>query len=189
LNAARIPDGAVVAVIGAGGVGLNVVQGAVLARAARIIAVDRLAAPLEVARMLGATDTVQPSGKTADAIRELTGGRGADYVFDTVGSPNTLTDAIVSARKGGTVVVTGLSRLDAQGTVRMYPFVMHEKRLVGSVYGSGNPLTDIERLIELYRAGRLRLTELATRTYTLVQINEALAALASGAPGRGVVVF
>jgi len=189
LNAARIPDGAVVAVIGAGGVGLNVVQGAVLARAARIIAVDRLAAPLEVARTLGATDTVQPSGKTADAIRELTGGRGADYVFDTVGSPNTLTDAIVSACKGGTVVVTGLSRLDAQGTVRMYPFVMHEKRLVGSVYGSGNPLTDIERLIELYRAGRLRLTELATRTYTLVQINEALAALASGAPGRGVVVF
>ena len=187
-NAAKIPPGAVVAVIGAGGVGLNVVQGARLAGAARIIALDREAAPLEVARTLGATDLVQPTGKIPDAVRELTGGRGADYVFDTVGSPATLTDAILSARKGGTIVITGLSRIDAQGSIRLYPFVMQEKRLVGSVYGSGNPLQDIARLVELYQHGGLKLDELATRSYPLDQVNEALAALGRGDGGRGVLL-
>ena len=86
-NAAKIPSGAVVAVIGAGGVGLNVVQGAVLAGASRVIAIDREAAPLAVASSLGATDIVQPTGKTSEAVRALTNGRGADYVFDTVGTP------------------------------------------------------------------------------------------------------
>ena len=187
-NAAKLPKGAVVAVIGAGGVGVNVVQGAVLASAGQIIAVDREAAPLNIARTLGATDIVQPSGKTSDAIRELTDGRGADYVFDTVGNPATLTDAITSARKGGTIVVTGLSRIDAQGTIRMYPFVMQEKRLVGSVYGSGDPLQDIAHLVDLYQRGQLKLDELATRTYALDQVNDALAALARGEGGRGVVL-
>lgn len=186
-NAAHLPERAVVAVIGAGGVGVSVVQGAVLAGASTVIAVDREAAPLDVARRLGATHAIQPSGKTADAVRELTGGRGAEYVFDTVGSPATLTDAILSARKGGTVVITGLSRLDAQGAIRLYPFVMQEKRLIGSVYGSGDPLRDIERLVQLHQDGRLKLEELATRRYPLSQINEALEALASGAGGRGVI--
>ena len=186
-NAARLPEGAVVAVIGAGGVGVNVVQGAVLAGASTIIAVDREPGPLEVATRLGATHAVLPTGKTSDAIRGLTGGRGAQYVFDTVGSPATLTDAVVSARKGGTVVITGLSRLDAQGTLRLYPFVMQEKRVVGSVYGSGDPLRDIERLVKLHRDGRLKLEELTTRRYPLEQVNDALQALARGIGGRGVI--
>jgi Zn-dependent alcohol dehydrogenase len=188
-NAAKIPTGAVVAVIGAGGVGVNVVQGAVLGGASRVIAIDRESAPLKVASSVGATDVIQPTGKTADAVRALTNGRGADYVFDTVGNPATLTDAITSARKGGTVVLTGLSRLDAQGGVRMYPFVMQEKRLIGSVYGSGNPLDDIARLVNLYRDGRLKLNELTTRTYRLEQVNDALAALGRGDGGRGVLLF
>jgi S-(hydroxymethyl)glutathione dehydrogenase/alcohol dehydrogenase len=150
--------------------------------------VDREAAPLSVARALGATDVVTPTGKTADAIRELTDGRGADFVFDTVGTAATLTDAILSARKGGTIVVTGLARLDTQGSVRLYPFVMHEKRLVGSVYGSGDPLKDIEHLVGLYQGGQLKLDELATRTYALDQINEALSALGRGEGGRGVIL-
>ena len=187
VNSARVPNGAIVAVIGAGGVGVNVIQGAVLAGAAVIIAVDREAGPLEVARQLGATHTVQPSGKTPAAVKELTGGRGAQFVFDTVGSPATLTDAVMSARKGGTIVITGLSRLDAQGVIRLYPFVMQEKRVLGSVYGSGNPLVDIERLVKLHQDGRLKLEELATREYRLEQVNEALAALARGEGGRGVI--
>jgi S-(hydroxymethyl)glutathione dehydrogenase/alcohol dehydrogenase len=186
-NAAKVPPGAIVAVIGAGGVGVNVIQGAVLAGASMVIAVDREAAPLAIARQLGATHVVQPSGKTADAVKELTAGRGAEFVFDTVGSPATLTDAILSARKGGTVVITGLSRIDAQGTVRLYPFVMHEKRLIGSVYGSGDPLKDIERLVKLHQAGELKLDELTTRRYRLDQVNEALTALARGEGGRGVL--
>lgn len=188
-NAAKVPAGAVVAIIGAGGVGLNVVQGAVLAGASRIIAVDRQAAPLAVARSLGATDVAQPAGSAADAIKELTGGRGAHYVFDTVGTSATLTDAIGAARKGGTIVLTGLSRVDGQGAIPMFPFVMHEKHLIGSVYGSGTPLQDIERLIALHQQGRLKLGELATRSYALEQINEALAALAAGEGGRGVITF
>ena len=186
-NAARLPKGAVVAVIGAGGVGINVIQGAVLAGASKVIAIDREAAPLELAKRMGATHTVRPTGKTADAVKELTDGRGAEYVFDTVGSPATLTDAVVSARKGGTVVITGLSRLDAQAALRLYPFVMHEKRLMGSVYGSADPLRDIERLVKLHVAGTLNLEQLMTRRYQLDDINDALEALSRGAGGRGVV--
>jgi S-(hydroxymethyl)glutathione dehydrogenase/alcohol dehydrogenase len=188
-NAARVPAGSVVAVIGAGGVGLNVIQGAALAACARIIAVDRLEKPLAMAKTLGATDVVQPVDGASETVRHLTGGRGADFVFDTVGTPGSLTDAIASARKGGTIVLTGLSRLDAQGSVPMFPFVMHEKRLIGSVYGSGNPLADIVRLVTLHRDGKLKLQELATRTYPLDGINEAFAALARGDGGRGIVAF
>jgi S-(hydroxymethyl)glutathione dehydrogenase/alcohol dehydrogenase len=187
-NAAKMPPGRVVAVIGAGGVGVNVVQGAVLAGAARIIAVDREPGPLELAHRLGATDIVRPSGRISDAVKELTDGRGAEFVFDTVGSPATLTDAILSARKGGTVVITGLSRIDAEGALRLYPFVMHEKRVIGSVYGSGDPRRDIGRLVDLHLAGRIRLGEIATRTYSLAAVNDALAALARGEGGRGVIV-
>ena len=186
-NAARLPKGAIVAVIGAGGVGVNVIQGAAMAGASTIIAVDREAAPLAIAKLLGATHLVQPMGKTADAVKELTDGRGAEFVFDTVGSPATLTDALLSTRKGGTVVITGLSRIDAQGALRLYPFVMQEKRLIGSVYGSGNPLTDIERLVKLHQSGGLKLDELTTRRYRLDEVNEALAALARGEGGRGVI--
>ena len=92
-------------------------------------------------------------------------------------------------RKGGTVVLTGLSRADSQGTIAMFPFVMQEKRLIGSVYGSGRPATDIPRLVQLFQEGRLKLRELVARTYALPAINDALAALESADGGRGVVVW
>jgi S-(hydroxymethyl)glutathione dehydrogenase / alcohol dehydrogenase len=187
-NAVRLPPGAVVAVIGAGGVGLNVVQGAVLAQASRVIAIDRRHGPLDIARRLGATDVLVADGATAEAIRTLTGGRGADVVVDTVGTPTTLNDALGVARKGGTVVLTGLSRIDAQGTIAMYRFVMQEKRLIGSAYGSGQPLQDIARLVDLYRQRRLKLDEVAARTYPLTGINAALDALERAEGGRGVIL-
>jgi S-(hydroxymethyl)glutathione dehydrogenase/alcohol dehydrogenase len=189
LNAAKVPEGSTVAVIGAGGVGLNVVQGAAIAGCAHIIATDRNAAPLALAARLGATDVVHISATAADAIRERTGGRGAEYVFDTVGSPETMADAVAAARKGGTVVITGLSRVDARGSIAMFPFVMQEKRLIGSAYGSGQPLRDIPRLVALEAEGRLNLREIATRTYTLDQVNDALASLAAGQGGRGIIHF
>jgi S-(hydroxymethyl)glutathione dehydrogenase / alcohol dehydrogenase len=188
-NAGRVPPGSAVVVIGAGGVGLNVIQGAALAGCARIIAVDRQEKPLAIAKSLGATDIVQPVDGASEMVRQFTGGRGADFVFDTVGTPGSLADAIASARKGGTIVVTGLSRLDAHGSIPMFPFVMHEKRLIGSVYGSGDPLADIVRLVDLNRQGKLKLQELATRTYRLEEINEAFAALARGDGGRGIVTL
>jgi S-(hydroxymethyl)glutathione dehydrogenase/alcohol dehydrogenase len=189
MHAARVPAGAHVAVIGAGGVGLNVVQGAALAGCEQIIAVDRGGSPLALARAFGATDLLAASAGVAGAVRDLTGGRGADYVFDTVGTPETVVDAVAAARKGGTVVVTGLARLDGLAQLPMFPFVMQEKRLMGSVYGSGDPTRDIPRLVALYEQGMLKLRELVSRTYALAGINEALAALARGDGARGVVVM
>src|SRR4029450_6103113 len=101
LTSARLPPGARVAVIGAGGVGLNVIQGAQLTGAERIIAVDRRQASRQLAATFGATDTLDAGADLTAAVREMTGGRGADFVFDTVGTPETLTTAVALARKGG----------------------------------------------------------------------------------------
>ena len=186
-NAANVQAGARVAVIGAGGVGLNVVQGATIAGSTQIIAIDLRPAPLAIAKTFGATDTIDGAGDVPAEVRALTGGRGADFVFDTVGSPATLAAAIASARKGGAVVLTGLSRVDGVGSIPMFPFVMQEKRLIGSVYGSGNPARDIPRLAALYEDGKLKLDELVSRTYALAGINDALDALAASDGARGVV--
>jgi len=188
MNAARVEAGANVVVVGAGGVGLNVLQGARLAACEKIIAVDTRSAPLKLAREFGATHTVEASAaNVTDEVRELTGGRGADYVFDTVGLPETLERALQFARKGGTVVLTGLARTDTRASFPLFPFVMQEKRLVGSVYGSGQPLRDIPRLVALHQEGKLKLNELAARTYRLDEVNNALNALASGEGARGII--
>lgn len=188
-NTARVPAGATVVVIGAGGVGLNVVQAAAMAGSARVIAVDPQAAALALATTFGATDVV-PAGDAAVAtIRELTRGRGADFVFDTVGAPATLADALASSKKGGTVVVTGLSRTDAQASISVFPFVMQEKTLIGSVYGSGQPARDIPRLVSQYQSGALKLRELVARQYRLDQVNDALDALAAATGARGVILM
>ncbi|HYE66738.1 MAG TPA: Zn-dependent alcohol dehydrogenase [Pyrinomonadaceae bacterium] len=187
-NAARVEAGACVVVIGAGGIGLNVMQGAKLAGCERIIAVDLKSAPLKLAREFGATQTIEASAENvAEAVRGLTDGRGADHVFDTVGTPETLSQALAYARKGGQIILTGLARTDALASIPMFPFVMQEKRLTGSVYGSGRPPIEIPRLVELYQAGKLKLRELVTRTYALDGVNDALAALASGEGARGII--
>ena len=190
-NAGQVPKGSKVAVIGAGGVGLNVVQGAAIAGCERIIAIDLRPRPLEIAKQFGATDTIGGEPDAAPdvpaAVRALTAGRGVDFVFDTVGSPATLTLAFACTRKGGAVVLTGLSRMDAQAAFPMFPFVMQEKRLLGSVYGSGQPARDIPRLVALYQEGRLKLGELVSRTYALDKVNDALTALAASDGARGVI--
>ena len=188
LNAAGPKRGARVVVVGTGGVGLNVVQGAVLAGCEQIIAVDARIKPLRLAHEFGATHAFEASTENiVEVVRNVTGGRGADYVFDTVGLPETIPQALNFARKGGTVVLTGLSRTDALASIAVFPFVMQEKRLIGSLYGSGQPVKDIPRLVELYREGKLKLRELATRTYQLDDVNEALAALSSGEGARGII--
>jgi S-(hydroxymethyl)glutathione dehydrogenase/alcohol dehydrogenase len=189
INAARVHAGATVAVIGAGGVGLNIIQGATIAEAERIIAIDRGEAPLTLAKTFGATDIIESPASVPDAVRALTNGRGADYVFDTVGTPDTINAAIDATRKGGAVVVTGLARVDGRASIAMFPFVMGEKRLIGSVYGSGNPALDILRLANLHRDGKLKLRELVTRTYTLPEINDAFDALSNARGARGIIRF
>ena len=188
-HAAQVPAGARVAVIGAGGVGLNVIQGAAIAGCERIVAIDLRPAPIALARQFGATDTIDGTADATKAVRDLTSGRGVDYVFDTVGSPATLTAALACARKGGTVVLTGLARAESQAAFPMFSFVMQEKRLLGSVYGSGQPTRDIPELMSLYLDGRLKLRELVARTYRLTGINDALAALAASDGARGVITW
>jgi S-(hydroxymethyl)glutathione dehydrogenase/alcohol dehydrogenase len=167
------------------------VQGAAIAGCERIIAIDLRPRPLEIAKQFGATDTIGGEPDAAPdvpaAVRALTAGRGVDFVFDTVGSPATLTLAFACTRKGGAVVLTGLSRMDAQAAFPMFPFVMQEKRLLGSVYGSGQPARDIPRLVALYQEGRLKLGELVSRTYALDKVNDALTALAASDGARGVI--
>jgi S-(hydroxymethyl)glutathione dehydrogenase/alcohol dehydrogenase len=186
-NAAQVPAGARVVVIGVGGVGLNIVQGARIAGCEQIIAIDRRPIPLAISEQFGATHTLEASDDAAKAVRDLTAGRGADFVFDSVGSPATLTTALNCTRKGGAVVLTGLSRADSQGSIAMFPFVMQEKRLLGSVYGSGQPARDIPRLVSLFQEGKLKLRELVSRTYALDGINDALDALAASDGARGVI--
>ena len=108
-------------------------------------------------------------------------------MFDTVGVPETVSQSLTFARKGGTIVLTGLSRTDAQATIPTFSFVMQEKRLIGSLYGSGKVRRDIPLLLDLHKEGKLKLEELVTRTYRLDQINEALAALAAGEGARGII--
>ena len=188
-NAAQVPAGARVAVIGAGGIGLNVVQGAAIAACRQIIAIDVRPVPLALAIEFGATHTIEAALDVPAAVRDLTNGRGVDYVFDTVGSPATLTAAVASARKGGTIVLTGLARGDSQAAFPLFPFVMQEKRVIGSVYGSGQPTRDIPHLLSLFREGRLKLRELVARTYQLDGVNDALSALAASDGARGVITW
>ena len=190
INCARVKAGSSVAVFGTGGVGLNVVQGAALAGAERIIAVDLLDRKLDFARQFGATHTVNAKGGDPVAqIRELTGGRGVDYAFEVIGLPATMRQAFDVLSKRGMAVVVGVSPFTAEVSVPVMSLVYEERVLTGSVYGSSRPRLDIPKLIDLYRAGRLKLDELLTRTYPFAQINEAYAALERGEVARSVVTF
>jgi len=189
-NTAGVVPGSTVAVFGAGGVGLNVVQGAAIAGAERIVAVDAQPAKLEMARTFGATDVVD-AGKTdpIESIRALTAGRGVDYAFEAIGTRRTVEQAFEATRKAGTCVVIGLGSIKESVSLNLFFLPLLEKRLLGCWYGSSDVHRDIPRLLSLYRAGKLKLDPLVTRTYRLEEINEAFAAMNSGANARGVILF
>ncbi|MCL8208244.1 MAG: Zn-dependent alcohol dehydrogenase [Actinomycetia bacterium] len=190
MNTARVHVGATVAVVGAGGVGLNVVQGAVLAGARQIIAVDILDAKLEMARRFGATHGINGRRENVvEAVRDLTGGLGVDYAFEVLGRPETIRQAYDMVKPGGMAVVVGISPADSEVALPAMQIPFQEKMLVGSFYGGARPRVDIPRLIDLYRTGRLKLDELVTRTYRPEQINQALHDLEAGELARGVVVY
>ncbi len=189
-NAAKVKPGSSVAVFGTGGVGLNVVQGAALAGAEKIIAVDLLENKLEFARRFGATHAVNASkGNPVEEIRALTGGRGADYAFEVIGLPETMRQAYDSLGKRGMAVVIGVTPTTAEVSIPSMSLVFEERVLTGSVYGSSRPRIDILKLIDLYRAGKLKLDELLTRAYPFDQINEAYDALERGEVARSIVTF
>jgi S-(hydroxymethyl)glutathione dehydrogenase/alcohol dehydrogenase len=190
LYRAKVAPGASVVVFGCGGVGVNIVQGCLLSGAERIIAVDRNPARLAMARDLGATDVVDASGRDpVEMVRQLTGGRGADYAFEAIGNPATMGQAIEAARRGGTIVLVGLGGHAESIHLGAGTFTRSDKLLTSAYYGGCVPQLDMPKLIDLYVEGRLKLDELIGRRRPLSEINEAFADLATGDVIRTLIVF
>jgi S-(hydroxymethyl)glutathione dehydrogenase/alcohol dehydrogenase len=190
INTAKVEPGASCVVWGAGGVGLNVVQGCVLAGAETIIAVDMLDNKLDFARKFGATHTVNPKtgGDAVAKVLELTGG-GADYGFECVGLGATIVDTFKAVRKGGMAVVIGVAKPSELAAIPAVFLTMAEKTLKGSWFGSGRVSVDYPRLLGLYKAKKLKLDELVTQTYPVTDAPRAFEDLEKGLNARGVIVF
>lgn len=178
-----------VVVYGAGGIGLNILQGASLAGATRIIAIDTAPEKETLAREFGATHFILAGDTSLQAIRDLTGGRGAEHVFEAVGLPSIQEEALDAVRPGGMLTLVGLS---ANGTGTNLPgavITRTEKTVKGSYYGSVSPQRDFPLFLEMYQQGKLKLDELVSQRYTLDQINEAYAEMLTGKTARGIIVY
>jgi S-(hydroxymethyl)glutathione dehydrogenase/alcohol dehydrogenase len=187
-NTAKVTPGSTVAVIGCGGIGLNCVQGAALAGAARIIAIDRVAGKLKMAEQFGATDMIDASATDpVAAVKDLTGG-GVHYSFEAIGLKVTAEQAFRMLRLGGTATVVGMlpagTKVEVDGAE-----LLAEKRLQGCVMGSNRFRIDMPRLLDFYRQGRLKLDELVSARVDLSQINQAYENLKTGELARSVIVF
>ena len=191
LNTAAVRPGDAVAVVGCGGVGLNVIQGARIAGAETIVAVDVHPAKLAVAEALGATACVDASKtEPVNAVRDLTGQRGADVAFEALGQGRTIDQVVEMTRRGGQAVLVGIPRMDVVVSMpAMLGLVLSERTVKGCWYGSSDIRRDVPRLVDLYRDGRLRLDELVTRRIDLSEVNEALAAMERGEVARSVIVY
>ncbi len=188
LNTAAVRPGSTVAVIGCGGVGLNAIQGAALAGALRIIAIDAVETKLTLAQEFGATDVVDASGgDVVSKIRDLTNG-GVDYSFEAIGKKETAEQAFHMLRAGGTATIIGMipqgTKIELDG-----PSFLREKRIQGSSMGSNHFRTDMPRYVEFYLQGKLKLDELVTRRLGLEDINEAFEYMKEGSVARSVITF
>jgi len=189
LNAASVRPGQSVLVIGLGGVGLSAVQGARLAGAGMIIAVDPEPAKLELAGRLGATDTLEPSTDLAKRVRARTGGRGVDHAIECVGRGATIRMAWSATRRGGRTTVVGLGPATDTVTFNALEIAHFARTLAGCMYGNTDPEVDLPLLLDHYRAGRLDLDALVTNQIPLDSINTAFERLRAGRGARTVVVF
>ena len=186
-HTANVRPGDTVAVIGCGGVGLSIINGALIAGAGRIIAVDRLPAKLEMAKVFGATDGVEADGDTVANVRELTGG-GVHHAFEAIGLQQTAEDAFGMLRRGGVATIVGLiapgTKIELSG-----PDFLAEKRIQGTFMGSNRFPIDIPRYIDFYMQGRLKLDEMVSARLPLERVNDAFEEMRRGAVARSVVVF
>jgi len=189
LKTAKVTPGSTVAVFGAGGVGLSAIQGARIAGARKIIAVDMVEHKLQTARELGATDGVDASlGDPVDQIRELTDGQGVDFAFEAIGLKVAAEQAWQAIRAGGTATVIGMIPIGQNVEIPGNEF-LREKKIQGSSMGSNSFKVDMPQYIEFYRQGRLKLDEMVTKTRPLEEINEAFADMKSGSVARTVLMF
>ncbi len=189
LNTAAVEPGSTVCVVGCGGVGLNCIQGAALAGALRIIAVDTVETKLTLAREFGATDVIDASsGDVVERIRDLTDD-GVDYSFEAIGLKQTAEQCYQMLRPGGTATIIGMIPEGTKIEIDAGGFLRRERKLQGSSMGSNRFRTDMPRYIEFYLQGRLKLDELVSQHMKLEQINEAFADMKGGNVARSVILF
>ncbi len=188
IHTARVQPGETVAVIGCGGIGLSCVNGAAIAGAGRIIAIDRVTSKLALARKFGATDTVNASdGNPVGEVMAMTGG-GVHHAFEAIGLKATAEQAFQMLRHGGTATVIGMIPPGEMVAMHGVDFLF-EKKIQGSFMGSNRFRVDMPRFVDFYLQGRLHLDDLVSRRIQLADVNEALLALESGEIARSVVVF
>ena len=189
LNTAQVKPGSSVAVFGAGGVGLSIIMGAKLAGADRIIAIDTNESKGDIAQAFGATDILLAGAETNSAIKRMTEGRGADYVFEAIGLPQVQEQCLEVVRPGGLVVLVGVSPMGSGTNLPGAIITRQEKTVTGSYYGTANTARDFPLYADFYREGRLDLDRLVSKTFTLAQINEAYEEMLGGELARGIIVF
>lgn len=189
LNTAQVHPGATVAIIGCGGVGLSVMQGARIAGAARIIGIDQGTEKQAAATAQGATDYVNGlEGDPTAQVMELTGGRGCDYVFEvTIGTPEVLAQAYGMVKKGGTLVMVSMPRMEGQFTIPTFDLFFSEKTIKGSKYGSSQVRRDFQRFVDLAETGRLDLGGMVSRHISLADVNDAFRAMENREVTRSVI--
>lgn len=188
INTARVAPGSTVAVFGCGGVGIATIQGARVAGAARIFAVDVADDKLELAKRFGATDVVR-ADEAQKSILDQTKGIGVDYAFEAIGKAAVVETAIAVTRRGGTAVAVGVGKMTETIKLNALGFPLSGKTLCGCMFGSANPQHDFPKLLDLYRSGKLDLEGMVTRTYTIDEAPKAFEDLEKGANARGVIVF
>ncbi|HEV8298806.1 MAG TPA: Zn-dependent alcohol dehydrogenase [Acidimicrobiales bacterium] len=189
LNTAAVYPGATVAVIGCGGVGQSIIQGARIAGAAQIIAVDPVELKRQAAAHFGATGSVDPSeGDPVQQVLELSGGRGVDFAFEAVGHHDLIVQALNMTRKGGTTVLVGVPHYTTTVAVPIMPLIIQDKSIKGSYYGSSRTTRDFPRFIQLIETGRLDLDAMVSRRLALDDVNEAFRAMQAGEVLRSVLV-
>ncbi|RZO83064.1 MAG: Zn-dependent alcohol dehydrogenase [OM182 bacterium] len=188
IHTASVEPGSTVAVIGCGGIGLSAINGAALAGASRIIAVDMVASKLELARKFGATDLVDASdGEAIEKVRELTGG-GVHYSFEAIGLKATAEQAFRMLRPGGTATVIGMIPPGQMVELHGVDFLA-EKKIQGSMMGSNRFRVDMPRFVDFYLQGKLHLDDMISNRIALTDINEGMAALETGEIARSVIMF
>jgi len=188
INTAKITPGSSVLVIGCGGVGISAIQGARIAGAAEIVAVDTMPRKLEMAKKFGATHGVTPD-ELEGAKLQVTAGEGFDFALECVGHPQTIRATFDAVRRGGTAVVVGVGRMDQKIEFSAFELFYLEKTLKGSMYGSANVRTDFPRLLRLWKAGKLDLEGMISRRIKLEEVNEAFRAMQAGEVIRSVIDY
>ncbi|MBI5651912.1 MAG: Zn-dependent alcohol dehydrogenase [Chloroflexi bacterium] len=191
VHRAKVTPGSSVLVIGLGGVGMNIVQGARASSAATIIAADRFDQKLAWAKQFGATHTINVEREDVVAkTLEITNGAGVNFAFEAISTPQTIAQAFAATAKLGTIVVVGLTpQAETQIPISPLQLVLMQKTLTGTLYGASNPQIEIPRLLNLYKLGLLKLDELVTQTYALDEINLGYADMLAGKNIRGVITF